>query len=95
MVLLFAVKMGVQAWVTSGDEGKIAKAKELGAMGGVNYREDGWERKLKGMLPQERAVLDAIIDGAGGDIVEKGVRLLKVLVTSSLLSPPLSYITPD
>ncbi|KAL9119042.1 MAG: hypothetical protein Q9187_004405 [Circinaria calcarea] len=94
MVLLFAVKMGVRAWVTSGDDGKISKAKVLGAMGGVNYKEDGWERKLKAMLPQERVVLDAIIDGAGGDIVEKGVRLLKhggILVSYGMtLSPRLS-----
>lgn len=83
MVLQFAVKMGVKAWVTSGDEAKIARAKGLGAMGGVNYKEEGWEKKLKAMLPKERSTLDAIIDGAGGEVVEKGVRLLKVLLTSS------------
>ena len=83
MVLLFAVKMGVKVWVTSGDEAKIVSAKELGAVGGVSYKEVGWEKKLKGMLPAERPVLDAIIDGAGGDIVEKGVRMLKVLSSFS------------
>ncbi|MCJ1245758.1 hypothetical protein MMC30_002962 [Trapelia coarctata] len=30
------------------------------------------------MLPQSRPYLDAIIDGAGGDIVSKAVKLLKV-----------------
>ena len=78
MVLLFAVQMGVRVWVTSGEAGKIAKARELGAEGGVSYKEKGWEKELKGMLPKERPYLDAIIDGAGGDIVLKGGRLLKV-----------------
>ena len=78
IVLLFAVQMGVRVWVTSGEMAKITKARELGAEGGVSYKEKGWEKELKGMLPKERPYLDAIIDGAGGDIVLKGGRLLKV-----------------
>ena len=78
IVLLFAVKMGVKVWVTSGDVAKITKARELGAQGGVSYKEKGWEKELKGMLPKEKPYLDAIVDGAGGDIVLKGGRLLKV-----------------
>ena len=30
------------------------------------------------MLPKDRPYIDAIIDGAGGNIVSKAVRLLKV-----------------
>lgn len=78
MVLGFAVAMGVNVWVSSGDEGKIGRARELGAKGGVNYRREGWERELRGALPRERPFLDAIVDGAGGDVVEKGAKLLKV-----------------
>ena len=78
MVLGLAVGMGVRVWVSSGEEGKIARARELGAKGGVSYRREGWERELRGMLPEERPFLDAIIDGAGGDVVDKGARLLKV-----------------
>ncbi|KAK4125467.1 NAD(P)-binding protein [Parathielavia appendiculata] len=77
MVLLFAVARGCRVFVTSGDEGKIERAVRLGAVGGVNYREAGWEKKLKGMLPPERPCLDAVIDGAGGEVVSKTVRLLK------------------
>ncbi|MCJ1400356.1 hypothetical protein MMC11_003561 [Xylographa trunciseda] len=95
MVLLFAVQMGVRVWVTSGDLNKITKARELGAIGGVNYREKGWEKELKGMLPKERPYLDAIIDGAGGDIVVKGGRLLKpggaVVSYGMTIAPSLSY----
>lgn len=78
MVLGLGVGMGVRVWVTSGDEGKIRRARELGARGGVDYRVDGWEEELRGMLPRERPFLDAVIDGAGGDVVDKGVKLLKV-----------------
>ena len=78
MVLLFAVAQECNVFVSSGSEEKITRAKELGAVGGVNYKEEGWERKLLGMLPAERKWMDAIVDGAGGDVVQKGTRLLKV-----------------
>ena len=76
MALLFAVKMGVKIWVTSGEEAKVTRANGLGAKGGIVYKEEGWEEKLKGMLAGEE--LDAVIDGAGGDVVDKATRLLKV-----------------
>ena len=78
MALLFAVAAGANVYVTSGNEEKIKKAKDLGAKGGVNYKEKDWDKKLREMLPKDRKQLDAIIDGAGSDIVEKGSRLLKV-----------------
>lgn len=77
MALLFAVHAGANVWVTSGSQEKIDRAKQMGAQGGVSYREKGWEKKLTEMLPKDRKFLDAIIDGAGGDVVEKAARLLK------------------
>jgi NADPH:quinone reductase-like Zn-dependent oxidoreductase len=78
MALLFATASGANVFVTSGSEEKLAKAKKLGAAGGVNYKTEGWEKELMKMMPAERKVLDAIIDGAGGDIVEKGAKILRV-----------------
>ena len=80
MVLSFAVKMGVRVWVTSGDmkDKKVERAMEMGAVGGVSYKEKGWEKALKGQLPKDRPFLDAVIDGAGGDVVDRAGRLLKV-----------------
>lgn len=80
--LLFAVARGADVFVTSSSEEKIRKAVELGAKGGVNYKEEGWEKKLLGMLPSGKAAFDAIIDGAGGDSIEKGAKILKVSVPS-------------
>ncbi|KAK4108470.1 NAD(P)-binding protein [Canariomyces notabilis] len=75
-VLQFAVALGCNVFVTSGDDQKIERAVALGAKGGVNYKGE-WADKLKGMLPKERPFLDAVVDGAGGDIVAKTVKLLK------------------
>ncbi|EER29146.1 hypothetical protein D8B26_000428 [Coccidioides posadasii str. Silveira] len=77
MALRFAVARGADVYVTSSSEEKLRQATELGARGGVNYKEDGWDKKLLGMLPKGKRNFDAIIDGAGGDIVEKSARLLK------------------
>lgn len=76
-VLQFAVAFGCNVFVTSGDEAKIAKAKQMGARGGVNYKQQGWEKELRTLLPADRPYLDAVIDGAGGEVVAKTVRLLK------------------
>lgn len=78
MALRFAVARGAHVFVTSSSEEKIQKAVELGAAGGVNYKESGWDKKLLGMLPPGKKNLDAIIDGAGGDSIEKAAKLLKV-----------------
>jgi len=43
-VLQFAVAKGCNVYVTSGDEAKIEKAKNMGAKGGVNYKTEGWEK---------------------------------------------------
>jgi NADPH:quinone reductase-like Zn-dependent oxidoreductase len=77
-VLQFAVALGANVWVTSGDKGKIEKAKEIGAKGRVIYKTEGWEKESKKMLPKDRSFVDAIVDGAGGNIVSKAARLLKV-----------------
>jgi NADPH:quinone reductase-like Zn-dependent oxidoreductase len=77
-VLQFAVGFGANVYVTSGDQGKIDKAKSLGAKGGVSYKTDGWEKELKKQLPKDRPYIDAVIDGAGGNIIAKAARLLRV-----------------
>lgn len=78
MALLFASAAGANVFVTSGSEEKLNKAKALGAAGGVNYKKEGWEKELLEQLPKQRKFLDAVIDGAGGNIVEKVQRVMKV-----------------
>ncbi|KAH7035263.1 zinc-binding dehydrogenase [Microdochium trichocladiopsis] len=76
-VLQFAVAKGCSVYVTSGDPAKLEKAKKLGAAGGVSYRDKDWDKQLLKQLPKSRPYIDAIIDGAGGDVVNRAVRLLK------------------
>lgn len=83
MALLFASAAGAHVFVTSGSQEKLDKAKKLGAAGGALYKEEGWEKKLLEQLPKQRQFFDAVIDGAGGDIVAKTSRILKVGTASS------------
>ena len=76
-VMQFALAAGCKVYVTSSSPEKLQRAKELGATGGVLYTEPDWEMKLEAMLPQERRRMDAIVDGAGGDIVKSAVKLLR------------------
>ncbi|EHK98672.1 putative Zinc-type alcohol dehydrogenase-like protein [Glarea lozoyensis 74030] len=76
-VLQFAVALGMNVWVSSGSKEKIEKARGMGAKGGVCYKDEGWEKELKGLLPKERGWFDCIVDGAGGNVVSKAVKLLK------------------
>ena len=91
MALTFATAAGANVWVTSGDQAKIDKAVALGAKGGVIYKEEGWEKKLLGMLPSSNKMIDAIVDGAGGDSIEKGARLLKVWIDFCLVLKDYAY----
>jgi NADPH:quinone reductase-like Zn-dependent oxidoreductase len=77
MALQFAAAKGCNAYVTSSDPVKLERARELGARGGVSYKSESWEKDLQGLLPPERPFLDAVIDGAGGDVVARACRLLK------------------
>lgn len=81
IALAIAVSRGATVWVTSSSQEKIDKAVKLGAAGGFNYREKGWEKKLAAALGGNNQ-LDAIIDGGGGDIIEAGSRVLKVCCLS-------------
>jgi NADPH:quinone reductase-like Zn-dependent oxidoreductase len=59
----FAAALGAQVWVTSGSDDKLARAKELGALGGVNYKSEGWDKALQ---EQAGGPFDLIVDSAGG-----------------------------
>lgn len=76
-VLQFAVAMGCNVYVSSGDQGKIDKAVAMGAKGGVNYKGENWVADLQAMLPKDRPYIDAIVDGAAGPIMAKAVKFVK------------------
>jgi hypothetical protein len=50
----------------------------MGAVGGVSYKKADWEKESMKLLPKDRPWLDAVVDGAGGDICAKTLKILKV-----------------
>ncbi|MCF2490592.1 zinc-binding dehydrogenase [Dyadobacter sp. CY347] len=82
-VIQFAIAAGAEVWVTSGSDQKIQKAIELGARGGINYKNPTWFRDLlvKARGPK-LGYFNVIIDSAGGagfakliDIAAPGARI--------------------
>ncbi len=63
LALQFAIAAGAEVTVTSGSPEKLEKARSLGAQNTANYREEGWDKRLK----QESGGFDVIIDSAAGD----------------------------
>ena len=59
----WALGLGAEVYVTSGSEGKIDKAKEMGVSAGVIYREEGFTNQLRKLS----GGFDVIVDSAGGD----------------------------
>jgi NADPH:quinone reductase-like Zn-dependent oxidoreductase len=77
--LQFAKAAGAEVWVTSGSAEKIAKAKELGAKGGVNYKDADWAKTLSA----DSGGFDVILDSASGagfnhllDVAKPGGRIV-------------------
>lgn len=95
MAMQLALAAGCSVFVTSGSAEKLRRAEGMGARGGVLYSQLDWDKKLLEMLSPERPMIDAIIDSAGGDIMDRAVRLLKtggVVVTLGMtLGPSINY----
>lgn len=63
LALQLAVARGAEVWVTSGSADKIERARQLGAQGGISYREAGWGKAL---VQQAGGSFDLIVDSAAG-----------------------------
>ena len=63
LAMLFAQALGARVSVTSGSEEKLAKARSMGAIAAVSYKQKGWEKEL---VKQAGRPPDVIIDSAGG-----------------------------
>jgi len=78
--LAIARARGARVFVTSGSDEKLARARELGAEGGVNYREPGWAKELVSLTG---GGADLSVDSAGGatfaallEVVKPGGRIV-------------------
>ncbi|KAK9490748.1 hypothetical protein V1508DRAFT_406135 [Lipomyces doorenjongii] len=82
-VAIYAIQiakaLGANVFVTAGNEWKLSFAiNTLGADGGVLYHDGGWGKKLRGIIKDKvGAEIDAVVDGAGGDVVAQLVGGIK------------------
>ncbi len=72
--LLWAVNHGAEVYVTSGSDDKVAAAKALGAIDGVNYHAERWDKAIRKMS----GGIDIVIDSAGGPVVNNALNTLNV-----------------
>lgn len=67
----FAIAAGCEVYVTSGSYDKIAQAISMGAAGGVNYKQENWDKQLK----KASGGFDVMIDSSGGATFAKLVDI--------------------
>ncbi len=72
--ILWGIHHGARVWVSSGSDEKLAKAKEIGAVGGQSYKDPDCYSKLK----KESGGFDLVIDSAGGDAINSVLDTLRM-----------------
>jgi zinc-binding alcohol dehydrogenase/oxidoreductase len=90
LALLIARHLGARVIATSGSDAKLARARQLGADGGVNYTSDTWGKQLQALCDGGP---DVIVDSAGRDafpalldIVKPGGRIVTFGATTGSTS---------
>ncbi len=68
----FAAAYKARVYVTSSSNEKIERAKQLGAIGGFNYRDPDWHTRAS----KEAGGFDIVIDSAGGSEFGKFIELV-------------------
>lgn len=69
----FALAAGAEVWVTSSSDEKIGLTQDLGAAGGISYKQENWGKDLKA----QTGGFDVIIDSAAGEGFVQLVKLAK------------------
>jgi zinc-binding alcohol dehydrogenase/oxidoreductase len=73
-LLQVAKAFGANVYVTSSSDDKINKAISLGASGGVNYKEENWDKRLREWMPDGA---DLCVDSVGGKSFQKLLNIAK------------------
>jgi NADPH:quinone reductase-like Zn-dependent oxidoreductase len=73
--LQIAKYLGARVFVTSGSEEKLARGRDLGAEGGVNYKNPDWGKEIVALTGG--AGPDVVIDSAGGASLETAIKIIK------------------
>lgn len=92
-VLQIALKLGARVVVTSGHDSKLARALEMGAAAGVNYRTQDWSKEMITLCDGRGP--HVVIDGVGGETFEKAIEIARPggrIVTYGATSGPARQI---
>jgi len=93
-VVQMAAALGARVFVTSGSDEKIETAKELGAEGGVNYKNENWSKELKGMA----GGVDLSVDHVGGEALDALVSLAapggRIVTFGATAGPKVTVVMP-
>jgi len=82
--LLFARLLGARVIVTSSSEAKLARARELGAWEGIDYRQSpDWARRVKELTDGRGA--DLVIEVGGAGTLEQSLRAVRFGGTIALI----------
>jgi len=73
-VVQIAAALGARVFVTSSSERKLARAREIGAEGGVSYLDPSWPEQLRELAG---GGLDAAVDSYGGPAWDGALRALR------------------
>ena len=73
--LQIAAHLKARVLVTSGEDAKLARARELGAAGGANYRTGDWTKEIRDLTGGQGP--DVVIDSAGGETLARAIDLVK------------------
>jgi NADPH:quinone reductase-like Zn-dependent oxidoreductase len=78
-VTLYALQIakarGARVVITSGSDEKLARAKQLGADGGANYKTSDWAKEVVKLTGG--AGPDVVIDSVGGETFGKAIEIVK------------------
>jgi len=81
IAMQICIAKGASVYVTSGSQEKIRKAVDLGAAGGVSYKDNDWPAQIASLLAKNSRgggkSFDAVIDSGGGDIMGQTSKYLK------------------
>jgi zinc-binding alcohol dehydrogenase/oxidoreductase len=93
-VVQMAAALGARVFVTSGSDENIEKAKELGAEGGVNYKDEDWSRALKNMAGS----VNLSVDHVGGEAFDALVSLAapggRIVTFGATVGPKVTVVMP-
>lgn len=69
----FAVALGAEVYVSSGDDHKLQTCIDRGALGGFNYKSNAWHKEAAKVA----GGFDLVIDSAGGDQMNDFIHVMR------------------